>query len=136
MWARATSYLDQKRPPVYACHCLNCQRSSGSAFGLHMLCAATDVHVSGQPNTYVHEHDGHTSIHYACSRCFTRRFNETTAAPGMRVIRVGVLDGKEELAPIAHIWIKRKQSWLALPAGSVQWQETPSPEEFASIVMA
>lgn len=31
----------EKRPPVYACHCLNCQRSSGSAFGLHMLCAAT-----------------------------------------------------------------------------------------------
>lgn len=124
----------EKLPPLYACHCFNCQRWSGSAFGLHMLCAAAAVRVTGQPRIYVHEHNGHTSIQYACSICFTRLFNETTAAPNMRVVRAGVLDGIEQLAPIAHIWVKRKQSWVVLPAESAQWQETPTSEEFARIL--
>lgn len=122
-------------PPLYACHCLNCQRWSGSAFSLHMLCAAPAVQVSDETYTYVHEHDGQTSTQYACGVCFTRLFNETTAAPGMRVVRAGVLDGAAQLAPMAHIWVRRKQPWLALPVGIAQWQESPTPEAFASALM-
>jgi hypothetical protein len=122
-------------PPLYACHCLNCQRWSGSAFGLHMLCTIAAVQVFGEPRVYVYEHGGHTSTQYACATCFTRLFNETTAAPGMRVVRASVLDGSEQLAPKAHIWVKRKQSWLALPAEIPQWAESPTPEAFADIVM-
>jgi len=122
----------QQLPPLYACHCLDCQRGSGSAFGLHLLCGAPAVRVNGETATYVHEYRGQTSTHHACGVCHTRLFNETTAAPGMRVVRAGVLEGAQEFEPVAHIWTRRKQPWLVLPAGVAQWQESPSAEDFAS----
>lgn len=75
----------QQLPPLYGCHCLNYQRWSGSAFGLHMLSAASAVQVSGETAIFEHEHQGQTSTQHVCGICHTRLFNETTAAPGMRV---------------------------------------------------
>lgn len=120
--------------PLYACHCLNCQRWSGSAFALHMLCAAQAIEVSGSTVTYIHTSEGHTSTQYACGTCFTLLFNETDAAPGMRVLRAGVLQGADRLAPLAHIWVKRKQPWITLPEGIAQWPESPTPEDFAAAI--
>ncbi|BCJ06165.1 aldehyde-activating protein [Pseudomonas sp. RtIB026] len=122
-------------PPVYACHCLSCQRWSGSAFALHMLCAAPSVHVTGEAAIHEHGQDGQRSTQYACAKCFTRLFNETTAAPGMRVVRAGVLEGAAQLAPVAHIWVRRKHPWISLPAHVAQWQESPTPEAFARVVL-
>lgn len=122
-------------PPLYACHCLNCQRWSGSAFALHLLCAASTVRVDGTPGTWVHEHQGQTATQYVCEVCHTRLFNETSAAPGMRVVRAGILEGAQQLAPLAHIWVKRKQPWLVLPDTVAQWQESPTPEAFAAVLM-
>lgn len=122
----------QQLPPLYACHCLSCQRWSGSAFGLHMLSAASAVQTVGETAIFEHEHQGQTSTQHACGTCHTRLFNETTAAPGMRVVRAGILDGSERLEPVAHIWTRRKQPWLVLPATIAQWQESPTPEAFAA----
>jgi Uncharacterized conserved protein len=119
-------------PPLYACHCLNCQRWSGSAFGLHLLCPAQSVEAVGELCEYADEHQGHSSTQYACAVCLTRLFNETTAAPGVRVVRAGVLEGASQWTPRAHIWAKRKQSWIVLPADAPQWPESPTPEEFAA----
>ncbi|MCX2889093.1 aldehyde-activating protein [Pseudomonas sp. LB-090624] len=122
----------QQLPALYACHCLNCQRWSGSSFALHMLCAASAVGVAGETATYVREHQGHTSRQHACGVCHTRLFNETTAAPGMRVVRAGMLEGSEHFEPVAHIWTRRKQPWLVLPPATAQWEESPTPEAFAA----
>ncbi|MFJ4346225.1 GFA family protein [Pseudomonas sp. NPDC089401] len=120
----------QQLPPLYACHCLNCQRWSGSAFGLHLLCGAAAVRVTGEVVTYMHEHQGQTSTQSLCGVCHTRLFNETTAAPGMRVVRAGVLDGAQAWVPVAHIWTRRRQPWVVLPQGVAQWEETPTAEAF------
>ncbi|WP_077048221.1 GFA family protein [Pseudomonas sp. KK4] len=124
----------QTLAPLYACHCLNCQRWSGSAFALHMLCPAQAIEVSGNTQTYTLAAEGHTSTQYACGTCFTRLFNETDAAPGMRVVRAGILHGADRLAPLAHIWVKRKQPWISLPEGVAQWPQSPTPEEFAAVI--
>lgn len=127
--------IAQSLPPLYACHCLNCQRWSGSAFGLYMLCAASAVQITGTISTHVHEHAGQASTQYACGACFTRLFNETTAAPGMRVVRAGVLDGADQWTPRAHIWVRRKQAWLVVPEDVPQWQESPTPEDFGRALL-
>jgi len=126
--------LQIESAPLYACHCLNCQRWSGSAFALHMLCPAQAIEISGSTLAYTHTTEGHTSTQYACGTCFTRLFNETDAAPGMRVLGVGILHDADRLAPLAHIWVKRKQPWVSLPEGVAQWPESPTPEEFAVVI--
>lgn len=123
------------KPLVYACHCLNCQRWSGSAFGLHMLLSETAMSITGALAEYRHEHAGLQSRQYLCAQCHTRIFNTTDAAPGMRVLRAGTLDEAAALAPVAHIWTRRKHAWLEVPPDVPSWPESPSPEAFASAVL-
>jgi hypothetical protein len=39
------------------------------------------------------------------------------------VVRAGTLDRSDELEVVAHIWVKRKQPWLKLPAEVPAWSE-------------
>lgn len=121
-------------PAVYACHCLHCQRWSGSAFGLHALVPEAALSITGEVVEYLHEHEGQQSRQLICARCHTRICNSTTAAPGMRVLRAGTLDGGERLVPAAHIWISRKQPWLELPEGVPGWERSPEPMAFVRAV--
>lgn len=123
------------KPLVYACHCQNCQRWSGSAFGLHLMLPETAMSITGELNEYRHEHAGTPSRQFLCAQCHTRIFNTTEAAPGMRVLRAGTLDNAAELTPAAHIWTRRKHAWLNLPPDVPTWPESPSPEEFARAVV-
>lgn len=122
-------------PPVYACHCLHCQRWSGSAFGLHLLAPEAALSITGPVDHYHHEHEGVQSRQTLCAHCHTRIFNHTSAAPGMVVVRAGTLDEAPRLTPAAHIWTSRKHDWIAIPDDVPSWPQSPSPEAFAAVVL-
>ena len=44
-------------------------------------------------------------------------------AHGFLRLRAGTLDRSDELAVVAHIWVKREQPWLKLPADVPAWPE-------------
>ncbi|WP_462380921.1 GFA family protein [Pseudomonas sp. Marseille-QA0892] len=118
--------------PVYACHCLDCQAWSGSSFALHALLPSDAFTLAGPVTEYSYEAQGVVVHHYLCEICHTRIYNTTSAAPGMWVLRAGTLEERASLEPVAHIWTKRKQSWLSLPSGIASWPESPTPEAFAA----
>ncbi|WP_426131939.1 GFA family protein [Pseudomonas sp. DWP1b1] len=118
-------------PAIYACHCRHCQTWSGSAFALHALLPADALTVEGPLTEYAYDMEGQHSTHQLCARCHTRISNTTSAAPGLRVLRVGTLHDSPALAPAAHIWVSRKQPWLLLPDGVPCWPQSPTPEAFA-----
>jgi hypothetical protein len=120
-------------PPTYACHCLHCQTTSGSAFGLHALLPEAAIAVTGPVVTYEHEGTANTpSRQRLCAECYTRISNSNAAAPGLVILRAGTLDDSNLLEPVAHIWVKRKQPWVAIPEDVRSWPESPTPEEFAA----
>ncbi|AUH34390.1 GFA family protein [Paracoccus tegillarcae] len=121
---------------VYACHCLNCQTRSGSAFGEHALVAASDFDCKGETVTHDRHCDGIDFQEVFCANCRTRIFNRNSAMPDMIFLRAGTLNDSQRLNPIAHIWTKRKQLWLLLPDGIPQFDESPTPEEFGQAVQA
>ena len=129
----AVSYtLNSDRPlAIYACHCKGCQTWSGSAFALHVLAAVDAISLDGPLSEYAYEANGQHSRHHLCSRCHTRFYNTTSAAPGMLVLRAGTLDNSPSLQPVAHIWTSRKQAWLTLPDDVASWPQSPTPQEFA-----
>ncbi|MFJ7285690.1 GFA family protein [Pseudomonas sp. NPDC099000] len=118
-------------PATYACHCLDCQTSSGSAFGLHALLPEGVITVNGLLVDYANNGAGQVSCQRICPQCHTRLYNTTSAAPGMVVLRAGTLDDSTQINPIAHIWVKRKQAWVWLPDDVPAWPESPTPEAFA-----
>ena len=121
-------------PRVYACHCLDCQTWSGSAFRLQFILPEEQLEVSGAPALCERTTlDGaHTSRQRGCPLCFTRVYNTNTRRPGLAVIRAGTLDASDELAIVAHIWTKRKLAGIEIPDGLPQWPEGAPPEDFAA----
>jgi hypothetical protein len=119
-------------PLVYACHCLDCQRWSGSAFTLNVLIPNDAIAVSGTLTSYAYNSaSGATSVHYFCSECHARIYNTNASAPGLAILRAGTLTGSHLLVPVAHIWTKRMQPWLKLATDVAAFEGSPTPEEFA-----
>jgi hypothetical protein len=118
-------------PPAYACHCLDCQTWSGSAFSEQVVVPEAALSVTGEPVIYeLVGASGHLSRQRMCGVCHTRVFNTNTARPGLVVMRAGTLDDSHRLEVAAHIWTSRKQRWVTLPDDVADWPESPPANEF------
>lgn len=114
-------------PVVYACHCTDCQTQSGSAFALQMpvfeaMLSTTGELVSGERK----QPSGAVGTIFACAKCLVRLYSKNSTRPGMVTVRAGTLDDSKQLAPKFHLWTGSKQSWVAIPQGSLTFDEQPT----------
>lgn len=123
-------------PAVYACHCLDCQTDSSSAFSLHALLPEDAIQVTGTLVDAPYGKAEFAGRQYLCGHCHTRLYSTTGAAPGLRVLRAGTLGDSANLSPVAHIWVSRKQAWLNLPENVPSWAQTPTPQAFMAALSA
>jgi hypothetical protein len=124
-------------PPVYCCHCRDCQTWSGSAFSQQVV-VHEDVFAltAGAPVDYrLTGPSGAVSWQRMCGICHTRLQNTNSARPGLVVIRAGTLDASDRLTPALHIWVKRKQPWIVLPEDVPVFDEAAPADTFLSIVL-
>jgi len=101
---------------THCCHCLNCQRQTGSAFVINLLIEADRVELlAGDPDPVdVPRDDGSTQRIYRCSTCQVAVFSEYTR-PEIRFVRAGTLDDPSTVTPDVHIFTRSKVGWIALP---------------------
>ena len=91
----AVRYLLKARPlVVYACHCKDCQRFSGTTHTLSMFVKADDIElITGELRGYDKAADsGRTVRMLGCIECGTKIWNEPLSFPGILVVRPGTLD--------------------------------------------
>ena len=131
-----TYSVKQETLHVYACHCLNCQTRSGSAFAEHAMVQADVFECYGATGTFIRTTGGIEFTEHFCPTCHTRLFNQNSMLPEMVFLRAGTLESSQRLEPMAHIWISRKQSSVTLPETIPAFEESPSPEEFGAAVEA
>jgi hypothetical protein len=112
----ACSYkISGPRPPVYACHCLECQKQSASAFGLSMPVARERVTLVGDFGCYSRPTDSGSRSHcYFCRSCGTRIYHQSERSFDFVTVKGGTLDDTSDLEIVAHIWVSRKQPWVIL----------------------
>jgi hypothetical protein len=98
------------------CHCLSCQRQTGSAFVINVLIEADRVELlAGEPQAVdVPRDDGGTQQIFRCPTCQVAVFSQYTR-PEVRYVRAGTLDQPSSVAPDAHIFTRSKLSWVTLP---------------------
>jgi hypothetical protein len=101
---------------VHCCHCLNCQRQTGSAFVINLLIESNRVELlAGEPQAVdVPRDDGSAQRIYRCPRCRVAVFSEY-GAPAVKFVRGGTLDEPGSVAPDVHIYTKSKLPWVTLP---------------------
>jgi len=118
-------------PPVYCCHCTDCQCWSGSAFSEQAVIPAGAVTTTGPVIEFTLSTPSGAQTHQrACGICHTRLWNINSARPAVATVRAGTLDDNRTLTPRAHIWVRSKQSWVVLPEGVPQWPEMAPLAEF------
>jgi hypothetical protein len=98
------------------CHCLNCQRQTGSAFVINLLIEADRVELlRGLPQPVdVPRDDGSKQTIFRCPACQVAVFSQYTR-PGVWFVRGGTLDGPSGVTPDVHIYTRSKLSWVTLP---------------------
>jgi hypothetical protein len=100
---------------VNCCHCLLCQRQSGTAFALNLVIEAERVEfVTGEPRPVAVEiDDGRIKTTYRCPACQVAIFGQSTN-PDLRFVRAGTLDDASDVVPDAHIFTRSKLPWVVL----------------------
>ena len=101
---------------THCCHCLNCQRQTGSAFVINMLIEADRFELlAGDPYAVeVPRDDGSAQRIYRCPNCQVAVFSEY-GRPEVRFVRAGTLDDPSVVSPDIHIFTKSKLPWVTLP---------------------
>jgi hypothetical protein len=101
---------------IHCCHCLNCQRQTGSAFVINLLIEADRVEmVAGAPQPVeVPRDDGSRQRIFRCPSCQVAVFSEY-GRPEVRYVRAGTLDLPSGVTPDVHIFTKSKVSWITIP---------------------
>jgi len=114
------------KPPlsVYACHCTECQRQSGSAFALSMPVARDSLSVvKGAPKAWRRvQESGRVIACMFCADCGTRLYHNPEANPAVTIVKPGTLDDAKTLHAVGHIWTKSAQPWVQIPADSVTYE--------------
>jgi hypothetical protein len=101
----------------HCCHCLDCQRQTGSAFVLNALIETDRIQVlAGAPEaTPMPTDSGGPHDVYRCPKCLTAVWSDYGRRPGLRFVRIGTLDRPSAFAPDVHIFTRSKQPWVGLP---------------------
>lgn len=119
----------------YACHCHDCQKRTGSAFSMGLVCAAEGISINGQLSSWTRtSEDGHTNTRYSCADCGNIIYGASTASEGLWKLQTGLLEDTSDLRPEVHIWISRKQHWLTLPPGVPTYDS--QPDDLADLLAA
>lgn len=114
-----------------ACHCTDCQRTTGTAFVVHMVVGEPDFEIKGDTrSTVVPSGSGAGCELHFCATCATylwcRYLYHKVCAIA---IRAGTLDDTKAVSPQAHIFTRSKQPWLTLPDNVPQFPEAAPREE-------
>ncbi len=105
---------------VHACHCLDCQRLTGSAFVINVWIERKFVEVGPATPRSFRLTGGTGKPHdvFFCETCGTYVWSRYQLAPGDALfVRAGTLETPEAVRPDVHIFTRSKVPWLRLPDG-------------------
>jgi hypothetical protein len=107
---------------VYTCHCLECQRPTGSAF-VGDRCSRERVAPDGVEPRRLNA-PPIAGARLVCPECGS--WISGKPRDGVVRGRGGTLDDTSWVRPTRHIWVRRKQPWVMLPQGDEVFEGLPA----------
>jgi hypothetical protein len=112
---------------VSVCHCLDCQRRSGSAFAAQARWPEDKVTVSGDAKTWQRVADsGHRATYRFCPHCGSTVAYVIEGWPGVVALPVGAFADPDFPNPRFSVYEHRKHKWVAILGDEVEHSSTPS----------
>jgi hypothetical protein len=102
---------------VSMCHCLACQRRTGSVFGAQARFARDQVSISGRSTEYVRIGDeGSRVTFHFCPACGATVYYQIDDLPDVTAIPVGAFADPTFPAPRVSVYEARRHAWVSIPA--------------------
>ncbi len=101
---------------VSVCHCLACQRRTGSVFGAQARFSADSVSISGVAQQYTRVGDeGGLAVFNFCPTCGATVYYTLEGAAGYIAIPVGAFAEPAFPRPTFSVYEDRMHSWVQMP---------------------
>src|SRR6476619_4515150 len=98
---------------VSVCHCLACQRRTGSAFGVQARFPAERVRIAGRSTQYVRSSDeGETRTFEFCPACGATVYYRLASVPDVIAVPVGAFADPAFPPPWVSVYESRRHPWL------------------------
>jgi len=125
---------------LYACHCRECQRQAGSAFGMSMLMPPAAFEITkGEVKSWRRPADsGGAVVCNFCPDCGTRIYHGDADPNDYISVKPGTLDDTSWLQPVGNLWASRAQPWHGLEENGLSYPQEPETmnalqEAFAAV---
>src|SRR4051812_38107174 len=100
---------------VSMCHCLACQRRTGSTYGAQARFAAENVDIHGTSTEYVRTWDEGTRIHFHfCPSCGATVYYRIGDDRSMWAVPVGAFADPAFPPPVFSIYEERRHPWVSV----------------------
>ena len=98
---------------VSLCHCLECQRRTGSAFGIGAFFSRVNVEATGQTKAFTRSSDsGHSVTFHFCPNCGTTVFWEPVRRPDMIADAVEAYAEPSFPRPTKSVYSEHRHPWI------------------------
>jgi hypothetical protein len=105
---------------ISMCHCLACQRRTGSAFGVQARFPSDRVRIEGRFTEYTRLSDEDDRVAHTfsfCPDCGATVFYRSADAPEGIKIPVGAFADPHFPPPTLSVYESRRHPWVTLPGG-------------------
>ncbi len=108
---------DGKPKKVSLCHCLECQRRTGSTFGIAAFFDTASTEIAGMSSTYrrVSDNGFPVTLHF-CGACGSTVYWYPSRKPDAVAVAVGCFADPAFPAPSQSVYEERRHGWTVTPA--------------------
>jgi len=114
-----------------ACHCLNCQKHTGSAGSVNAIVPNDAFRiVKGEPKRYDDSatQSGRTLSRHFCGNCGSPIYSRRNPDAGFVVVRAGSLDDSSGMKITGNIWTSTARPWAHIdPSTECHAGNMPAP---------
>jgi hypothetical protein len=112
---------------VSVCHCLDCQKRTGSAFAAQARWPENQVIVTGEAKTWQRVADsGHRATYRFCPNCGSTLTYVIEGWPGVIAVPLGAFADLDFPKPRFSVYEHRKHDWVAIIGDDIEHSSTPS----------
>jgi hypothetical protein len=111
---------------VAACSCIECQRSTGSVFGVFFYYPKSATAISGEGRLYRRSSAKNTAVdNYFCPNCGSTLYGYLQSEPDLIGISAGNFGDPGLEPPQFAVWCESKHPWVVFPEACEQHPQQP-----------
>ena len=100
---------------VSVCHCLDCQKRSGSAFATQARFPADRIAIEGEAREWTrHGDEGGGAVFSFCPHCGSSVYYRAMEAPAVVAVAVGAFADPGFPPPVRSVYEERRHAWVTV----------------------